>query len=176
MRVISSLANIVVGVSSQRLTFSSNVSDYILYNLIDINIHIMLSFYCLLATIILIVSYTIFTYNYPPYDLFIKAFAHNCTNDFIKFLSIINLSIFISGNLIVLFYNNTSYEQLKKKGMTWRRGQVRGTGQGEDARGRKKEGGLEGGQRRRVAMRRCVPACQWRYCQHHSRRSEISPM
>jgi hypothetical protein len=75
----------------------------------------MLSFYCLLATIILIVSYTIFTYNSPPYDLFIKVFAHNCTNDFIKFLSIINLSIFISGNLIVLFYNNTSYEQLKKK-------------------------------------------------------------
>ena len=72
----------------------------------------MSSLNCLIITIILMASYVIFTLNYPQYQ--IETIIHNCQNNFIKFLSLMNHIIFLFGNIYLLLFNNTSFEQLKK--------------------------------------------------------------
>jgi hypothetical protein len=72
----------------------------------------MSSFNCLITTVILIITYIIFTLNYPQY---IIDNIDDCkTNYVIKFISLMSHIIFMFSNIYLLSIN-TSFEEFKKK-------------------------------------------------------------
>jgi len=72
----------------------------------------MSSFNCLIATILLIVTYVIFTNNYPQYKIYEP--LECIPNNTIKFTSLFNHIIFIFGNIYLLSLNK-SFEEFQKK-------------------------------------------------------------
>ena len=70
----------------------------------------MSSINCLITTVILIVTYIIFTLNYPEY----KTIRNNCIINYENiFISSMNHIIFLGGNIYLLLFNNVSFNQLK---------------------------------------------------------------
>ena len=68
---------------------------------------------CLIVSVILFATYGLFTMNYPKYQT--DNITYDCTNDFIKYLSLINHCFFLGGNIILLVMMNLStIEQFKK--------------------------------------------------------------
>jgi len=83
-------------------------NEYI-YNFLNILFR-MSSFNCLIITILLIITYITFTYNFPQYEnnnIYCKP------NNVIRFISLINHINFIIGNIYLLFLR-TTFEEYKK--------------------------------------------------------------
>ena len=73
----------------------------------------MSSFKCLITTIILIITYIIFTFNYPQYH---NINITDCEgNTLIKYLSLLNHFIFMFSNIYLLSLLNVSFDDFKKK-------------------------------------------------------------
>ena len=72
-----------------------------------------MSFNSLFVTIVLIITYVIFTLNYPEYEIDMN--YNNCKNDLIKYISIINNIIFVVGCIYLLLFVNPAFEQFKTR-------------------------------------------------------------